>query len=141
MNIPAAEELSIVLAGVFLLVGMLTGVWKYRQMLAREDSEADMYVDVAHRASLLYSPAVLVLGGLAWASTFPEAVDTAALLAVTAYFAIAVGTYVALALKSTERTQFHERNVMTTVGMWSLILVEIGGTLVLLAGASLAIFG
>jgi hypothetical protein len=136
-----AEELAIVLAGMFLLVGMLTGVWKYRQMMARADNEADMYVNVAHQASLLYSPAVLVLGALAWLSPLPEAVDKAALLSVTLYFAIAVGTYLLLGLKGASQTQFHERNAMTTIGMWSLIVVEIGGTLVLVAGAVSGVLG
>ena len=56
-----AVALAVLAAGVFFLVGLLTGAWKYRAMMRSERAVAPTYVDVAHRASLLYSFAALLL--------------------------------------------------------------------------------
>ena len=42
-------------AGLIFIGALLLGVWKYRQMAASPDGRAHPYVDVAHRAALLYS--------------------------------------------------------------------------------------
>ena len=68
----------LIVSGFFLFVGMVTGVWKYRQMMTRPDRQAHIYVDTAHRASLMYSFATLVLAALAAASVWPDWIDAIA---------------------------------------------------------------
>ncbi|MFI8024743.1 hypothetical protein ACFMI7_13170, partial [Acinetobacter baumannii] len=53
MDLSKAVQLAIVFSGVFLWIGMLTGVWKYWQIRRSELSRAHYYVDIAHRSSLL----------------------------------------------------------------------------------------
>lgn len=52
MDLSKAVQLAIVFSGVFLWIGMLTGVWKYWQIRRSELSRAHYYVDIAHRSSL-----------------------------------------------------------------------------------------
>jgi len=55
MEISKAVQLAIVFSGVFLWIGMLTGVWKYWQIRRSELSRAHYYVDIAHRKFALCS--------------------------------------------------------------------------------------
>ena len=64
-NLAQSVSLAIIFSGVFLWVGMLTGVWKYYQIRHSEQARAHYYVDIAHRSSLLYAPASLIIAVLA----------------------------------------------------------------------------
>ncbi len=128
------EKIAILFSGLFFLSGLLTGVWKYRSMINRPDHTTPVYVDVAHKASLLYSFACLVLWKLAEFSPFPEAVTLTALLAPILFFGIAVATYIGLAASGKTDNQFRERNFSTTYGMYLLIFFEIAGFSTLFAG-------
>lgn len=136
VTVGPAEVAAVLGAGAFLFTGMAVGVWKYRAMMRSADHMAPPYVDIAHRAALLYAAACLVLGGLATLSDWPPAVDLAAVLVNEAFFASAVFTYVHLALRGRRETQFAHRTFTTTWGMAALITGELGGTAVLLAGAA-----
>jgi hypothetical protein len=128
------EKIAILSSGLFFMSGLLTGVWKYRSMLNSVEHTAPVYVDVAHKASLLYSFACLVLWKLAQLSPFSTAITLTALLAPILFFAIAVATYIRLAAIGKTDNQFRERNFSTTYGMYLLIFFEIAGFSVLFAG-------
>ena len=139
-----AVALGILGAGVFLVVGLLTGIWKYVAIMQSDKARAPYYVDIAHRASLLYASAALILAGLAYFSVWSDFVNWLAVMANIIYFALAIGTYIIHgALKDTDNQlrSPHRLGPMTLprvlihLFMWSLIVAEVGGTLVLLAGA------
>ncbi len=67
-----AVKIGIIFSGIFLWVGMLTGVWKYYQIRHSQQSRAHYYVDIAHRSSLLYAPASLILAVLAYFSVWSD---------------------------------------------------------------------
>ncbi len=135
-----AEVLAIVAAGVFFMTALVTGVWKWRQMMNSEDHQAHYYVDTAHRASLLYSFAALLLMHFAALSEFSENVNLIATALPLFYFAVAIGTYILHGFAEDTENQFEERNFITTWGMVLLISGEIGGFAVLFVGALRAIF-
>ena len=56
-----AVKISILFAGIFLLAGMLTGVWKYVKIMRSDERQAPVYVDIAHRNALMFSFASLVI--------------------------------------------------------------------------------
>jgi hypothetical protein len=60
MNI--AVQITLAAAGLFLFVGLIGGVMKYHGIMTSENHRAPVYIDVAHRASLMYSFAALVMG-------------------------------------------------------------------------------
>lgn len=139
-----AVALAILAAGCFLVIGLFTGIWKYVAMMRSERARAPYYVDIAHRASLLYASSSLILGSLAYFSIWSEQINLIAVLANVIYFALAIGTYVIHgALKDTDNQlrkphrlgKLSLPTILIQLFMWSLILAEVGGTLVLLAGA------
>jgi hypothetical protein len=129
-----AIKLSLFASGTFLLAGMLTGIWKYQQMTGRPDHQAPVYVDIAHRASLLYSFASLVIAKLLEYSPFSQTVQLWIAAVPLAYFAITIVVYLLHGLKNTPETQFSRRNFVTTWGMYMLIAGEVGGFALVLGG-------
>lgn len=122
------------LSGSILLGGLVIGVWKYRQMATSATALAHPYVDIAHRAALMYSFATLVLAALAEFSAFPTAVNLVAGLVVVLFFVAAVATYVVHGFREDTDNQFEHPVPGTHAFMWALIGGEIGGTTVLLLG-------
>lgn len=144
----APETLAIISAGVFFLVGLLTGTWKYLQIHASESGEAHPYVDICHRASLLYAFAAMLLAKFAELSQLPELVELIAMALILFYFATAIGTYFIHGLLQDTENQLKppfvlgKREIPGTListQMWMLIVAEIGGFLVLFYGVLLAL--
>ena len=127
-------RLCITVAGGFFLVGLATGIWKYRHMLGSADHQAPVYVNIAHRASLMYAFASLLLGALASGSIWPEWLDALGAIVPMVFFASAVVTYIVLGLTDRTDNQFRERTWHTTWGMVALIVGEVGGATLLFVG-------
>lgn len=101
-----AYDLALLWAGGFLLVGMLSGIWKYRHIMASEKARAPYYVDIAHRTSLMYAFASVVLALLAERSAWPNIVDSLAVWSAELFFAAAVLSYVVHGVLGDTRHQF-----------------------------------
>jgi hypothetical protein len=138
-----AEDLAIISAGIFFLAGLLTGVWKYQQMIASENGLAHPYVDICHRASLLYAFAAILLVKFAEVSQLPNLIELFAVAAVVFYFATAIVSYfIHGLLKDTENQLQPPHSIgkmkisagAIAFHMWMLIAAEIGGFLVLFYG-------
>jgi hypothetical protein len=130
-------------AGGFLFVGLVSGVWKYVCIATSVDARAPVYVDVAHRASLMYAFACALLAQLTERSAWSNVVNVAASVAVIAFFALAVVSYLIHgALRDTENqlSRPHRlgagtvpRAVMVAC-MAALIVGEIGGFTIIFTG-------
>lgn len=130
----SAHDVAIVAAGVFFLNALLTGVWKYRGMARSPDGLAHPYIDTAHRASLLYSFAAILLTQFIVISELPDSVELGATLVLVAYFAIAISAYMVQGLKAETDNVMREVTPALSAFMWSLIVAEIGAFLVLFYG-------
>jgi hypothetical protein len=131
----SADAKAVLLAsGVMFLWALLLGVWKYRQMTLANDHLAHPYVDTAHRAALLYSFALLLVATFVQLSGFSELVNLLAAGALTFYFYAAVASYVLHGWREDTDNQFRDSHSKLQIAMIALILGEIGGLLVLLAG-------
>ena len=124
-------------AGVMFLLGLLLGVWKYRQMATSETHLAHPYVDIAHRAALLYSFATLLVAAFVELSGWSEMVDLVCAGLLYVFFLAAVVGYAYHGLTRDTDNQF--RDPAPSAGavhgfMWALIAGEIGAFAVLLAG-------
>lgn len=146
---PFAQQLCLTAAFVFFMTGLITGIWKYRHMARTPDAVAPAYVDIAHRSSLLYSFAALLLGEFAARSVFPAEVNALAAAAALTFFALAIGTYVMHGILRDTDNQLRRPHRLGTyllppwltgVFMSLLILAELGGALVLGLGALLGIW-
>jgi len=124
----------LLLAAAMFLWALLLGVWKWRQMDASEEGLAHPYVDIAHRAALLYSFALLLVATFVQLSGWSTLVNLLAAGAMAFYFFAAVAGYVVHGWKRDTDNQFRRPVRGTNVFMANLIAAEIGGWLVLVAG-------
>ena len=93
MSPGSASSFAILAAGLFLLTGLFSGLWKFIQMWKSPQGLAHPYVDIAHRASLMYGFACLVLATLAHFSVYSASSNVVAVVVVIAFFALAVFGY------------------------------------------------
>ena len=138
-----AVRLCVVSAGAFFLAALLTGAWKYFHIARSAQAVAPVYVDIAHRAALMYSFAALLLAVFAGLSAWSDAVNLVAAALPLAFFALAIGGYVVHGVLRDTDNQFLKPHrvgsatvppALIAAFMWALMLAEIGGFAVLFAG-------
>lgn len=149
IELSLAVKLAILFSGIFLWVGMLTGVWKYLQIRNSPQSRAHYYVDIAHRSSLLYAPAALILAVLAYYSQFSETINLICVVLNLAFFSFSIGAYILHGMLKDTTNQFKKPHqlgkfqlpgILMTLAMIGLIVAELGGTGILLWGAGQGLF-
>ena len=121
-------------AGLIFLWALAPGVLKYAQMRRSPEALAHPYTDIAHRAALLYSFATALLATFAELSDWATAVDLWAALVVIGFFVAAIASYQWHGLRGDTDNQFRGAHRSLGWFMAALILGEIGGTSVLVAG-------
>lgn len=141
MQLEPDTKVIVLVAGLLLLWALGLGVVKYHQMSTSADGTAHRYVDIAHRAALMYSFAALVLAVLAQFSAWSVTVDLIAASVVLVFFVAAVVSYTVHGFRRDTENQFVNPVPGTHLFMVSLIVGEIGGTGVLVAGFAVAQFG
>jgi hypothetical protein len=119
---------------LIFLLALVLGVWKYRQSMAAPDHRAHPYVDIAHRAALLYSFATLLLAAFVELSAWPTWVKLTAAAVVVVFFVGAIADYIIHGARRDTTNQFEHATRGSQVSMALLIVGEIGGFGVLLAG-------
>ncbi|WP_018229985.1 hypothetical protein [Methyloversatilis universalis] len=122
-----AVKVTLAASGIFLFVGLIGGILKYRGIMTSPNHRAHPYIDIAHRASLLYSFAALVMAALLTFSPYSENVQLLIAGVPLFFFSVAIGQYYRLGLAGEVTNQFKERNFNTTWGMILLIIGELGG--------------
>lgn len=138
-----AVQLCVISAGIFFMTGLLTGVWKYVAIARSDNATAPAYVDIAHRASLLYSFAALLLGQFAALSAYSAEVNYGAAAIPLALFAAAIGGYIVHGVLNDTDNQLRRPHKVGAMAlprhalllfMLALIAGEVGGFAVLFAG-------
>jgi hypothetical protein len=143
LQLPAVR-LCVVSAGLFFMTGLLTGAWKYFHIARSATATAPAYVDIAHRAALMYSFSALLLAVFAGLSVYSPATNLVAAAAPLLFFALAIGSYVLHGLLQDTDNQLLRPHRVGSMAlprhsvaayMWLLMAAEIGGFGVLLAGS------
>ena len=129
-----AVKISLLASGIYLLVGMLIGVVKYRRTMKSAEHRAPVYIDIAHRAAFMYSFAALVISRLVEFSPYRERVQLISVSLVLLFFTLTIGGYLAHGLRDDTDNIFTERNFTTTWYMYALIAGEIFGLSVIVWG-------
>ncbi len=127
-------KITLLAAGLIFLLALGLGVWKYRQIMTADDHRAHPYVDIAHRAALLYSFATLLIAVFVELSAWPAWVNLAAAMVVVFFFVAAIMSYIVHGVRRDTTNQFEHADRGTEVFMALLIIGEIGGFAVILAG-------
>jgi len=128
------SKLAILFSGLFLLIGMLTGVWKYASMMKSEKHKAPIYVDIAHRNALLFSFACLVIAKLMEFSPFSPAIQLTITVIPLFYFSLTTINQIKEGAAGRNETIFKERNFSTTWFTYGLIVGEVGSILLMIVG-------
>lgn len=125
---------TLLAAGLIFLLALVLGVWKYRQMLIADDHLAHPYVDTAHRAALLYSFATLLVAVFVQLSVWPAWLNLTAAMIVVFFFVAAILTYISHGVRRDTVNQFEHPDRALKAAMAALVVGEIGGFGVILAG-------
>jgi hypothetical protein len=127
-------KITLLAAGLIFLLALVLGVWKYRQIMVTDDHRAHPYVDIAHRAALLYSFATLLIAVFVALSAWPVWVNLTAAMVVVSFFVGAIVGYITHGVRRDTENQFDPPARGTGTFMALLILGEIGGFAVVFAG-------
>ncbi len=127
-------KITLLAGGMIFLLALALGVWKYRQIVVTEDHRAHPYVDIAHRAALLYSFATMLIAVFVELSAWPAWVNLTAAMVVVFFFVGAVGSYILHGARRDTENQFEHPARGTGAFMVLLILGEMGGFAVIFAG-------
>jgi amino acid transporter len=132
---PATDtKVVLTLAALMFLCALLLGVWKYREIATTDAHAAHLYVDIAHRAALRHSFALLLVATFVELSGFGELVNLLAACAMASYFFMSVAGYALRGYRKDTDNQFRDPQRGLHAYMLALIVFEIGGWLVLVAG-------
>lgn len=141
-------KLAIVFSAVYLWVGMLTGVWKYVQISRSTQARAHYYVDIAHRSSLLYAPATLILSVMAYFSIWSAQVNLICIVINLIFFSFSILSYVLHGILQDTTNQFKQPHrlgqyslpkIIMRMLMILLVIGEVGATSILLVGLVLSL--
>lgn len=127
-------RLVLLAAGLVFVWALALGVVKYAQISRSPVAQAHVYIDIAHRAALMYSFAILLIAVFAELSDWPTAVDLTAAGIQIFFFVGAIASYMWHGLRRDTDNQLHHPTGAITAFMLALIVGEIGGFVVLLAG-------
>ena len=112
---------TLLTAGLIFLLALVLGVWKYRQMATSENHLAHPYVDIAHRAALLYSFATLLVAVFVELSAWPTWVNLTAAMVLVFFFVAAIASYIGHGAKRDTVNQFDQSGAGLHAGMAALI--------------------
>ncbi|WP_425307652.1 hypothetical protein AADG42_02480 [Ammonicoccus fulvus] len=141
MNLGIDTVLTLTAAGLIFLLALVLGVWKYRGMVTSPDHLAHPYVDIAHRASLLYAFATTMTAVFVELSVWPTWMNLVAAGVLVFFFCVAIGSYILHGARRDTTNQFERPGALVTGGMIALIIGEIGGFGVVFAGFLVGAFG
>jgi hypothetical protein len=134
VHLHEATKIVLLFAAGMFLWALLLGTLKYGQILRAPEHHAHPYTDIAHRAALLYSFALLLISAFVQFGQWSFSVNLAAASAMAAYFVMAVAGYMWHGLRKDTENQFARAGGTLRAFMASLMTVEIGAWLVLVAG-------
>lgn len=134
VTLEIATQVALIAAGVLLLWALLLGVWKFVEITRSPVGQAHVYVDIAHRAALMYSFAAVLLAALVQFSAWPSWVNVTALTVILVFFVGAIASYCLHGWRKDTTNQFHPRDTGLIASTVALIVGEVGGTAVILAG-------
>jgi hypothetical protein len=127
-------KVVLLVAGLTFIWALALGIWKYRQMAQPPEHRAHFYVDTAHRAALLYAFAITMLAVFVQFSAWSQTVDLIAAFVPIFFFLAAIFGYMVQGIRKKTDNQFRDEPPGLHPYMYLLILGEIGGFAVLLAG-------
>ncbi|MCS3779016.1 hypothetical protein [Tsukamurella ocularis] len=127
-------RLTLLASGLVFLWALALGVWKYHGIMTSPGHHAHIYVDIAHRAALLYSFAIALAAVFVELSAWPQWVDLTAAAILVFFFVAAIASYCWHGARRDTENQLAPPGPGVRGFMVALIVAEIGAFTVLLTG-------
>ncbi|WP_421843316.1 hypothetical protein [Mycobacterium sp.] len=127
-------KLTLLAAGLIFMLALMLGVLKYWQIVVSDESRAHPYIDIAHRAALLYSFATLLIAIFVELSAWSVGVNLVAAMVVVFFFVSAIASYIFHGIRRDTANQFEHPTRALELAMVLLIVGEIGGFAVIFLG-------
>ena len=134
VDLALETRVALLLSGLVFVWALGLGVLKYAQIRRSAEAKAHPYTDIAHRSALLYAFAIGLIAVFAELSTWPTWVDLSAVLVQVLFFVAAIASYQWHGMRGDNDNQLRGNPPAAAWFMGALIVGEIGGFLVLLAG-------
>ena len=134
------SELALITACLLFLTALLTGVWKYADMIKSPDKKAHRYIDTAHYASFFYTFACLFLAELAELSALSVQWNYLAIGTLCTFFVGTIIQYAWLGYTQKTTNQFDTKSKTIHILMYLLIVGEIGSFMILFFGFMKGVF-
>ncbi|UGT53545.1 hypothetical protein [Nocardia asteroides] len=135
MDLGIDTRITLLATGLIFLSALLLGAWKYHGIRTSAEGAAHVYVDIAHRAALMYSFAGVLLAVFTELSAWPTIVNLSADLVILGFFAGAIASYALHGARRDTTNQFAGTiPAGLRLSMYGLIAGEVGGFLVLFSG-------
>ncbi len=117
-QLPPALHVALFFSVFYFLAALLTGVWKWRAMLAAENGQAHTYIDIAHHAALHYGPFILLAGALASFWPFSSVLPAWILVEIMGWtMVLSLSRYIMLGLQGTTNNQLHKATFASSFGL------------------------
>ncbi|MDD1643657.1 MAG: hypothetical protein LUQ29_10365 [Methylococcaceae bacterium] len=131
-----ASRIALSASGIFFMTGLLTGLWKYLCMKSHPQAETPHYVNIAHRAALMYAFSAQLLAVFAAISAFSDRVNTIAVIPPLLFFGISIVHYINLGMTTGSNNSLRDSpdKAKDYLILNILAVSEIGGFSVLLVG-------
>ena len=133
-------QTTILAAGLMFLWALALGAVKYRQIVTSPQGLAHPYTDIAHRAALMYSFALMLIATFVELSAWTTVVNLLAVGSLTFFFVAAVASYMAHGLKGDTDNQLRHPSAGLRAFMNVHVVGSIGGFAVLFSGFVAATF-
>lgn len=138
-----ATRLALGASGIFMIIAIVTGGWKYRHIRTSPDHKAPAYVNIAHQASLAYAFSSLIVSVFAQLSYWHDWINVTAVILLAYQFFFATTAYVIHGYDVSMTNQFAPPHKLGRISlspsvvhmsMVLLLICELGGFVVLFSG-------
>ncbi len=140
LKLISPSELALITACVIFLTALLTGVWKYVDMMKSPNMKAHRYIDTTHYASFFYTFACLFLAKLADLSVLTDFWNYLAVGTLCTFFIGTIIKYAWLGYSKKTNNQFDTKKRTVHILMYALIFGEISSFVVLFFGFMKGVF-
>ena len=140
LKLISPSELALLTACIIFLTALLTGVWKYSDMMKSPNKKAHRYIDTTHYASFFYTFACLFLAKLAELSALSQIYNYIAVGTLCTFFVAVIAKYAWLGYTKKTINQFDTKKRTVHILMYVLIFGEISSFLILFYGFTKGVF-
>ncbi len=140
-TLPEPLHVALFFAVFYFAAALITGVWKWRAMLAAKDGQAHAYIDIAHHAALHYGPFILLAGILASFWSFEALLPAWILVEIMGWtMVLSLSRYITLGLRGTISNQLDKATASARLGLVFFFLGSVLPGLAIAFGATTSLW-